>query len=268
MFLSQFSDLKRCGNLKLVLYDVNRCTCVLWAEKRRHRDLVWTSTCDIHKTTVIQPCVFWKYMRKYRTNSSFVKIRTTTVLIYPSGFEALFMHGFHLCSQFREAFFWFPSAKVAEMDGRAGAKKREISRKRSAGAADDQDFSKIARSKKNANFEPSKRTGWLTGTKNILPLFISHLPKKLRMYGSFLVEYRAKWRAEHLLLLLQKSRFCCSKTAASVSAASGFIFSLVESTHDYLESWSFFDRMCASPFYLCFWGWSSKTGTSTETMTG
>ena len=38
--------------------------------------------------------------------------------------------------------------KVGEMDGRAGAKKSETSRKRSAGAVDDQKWSKIARPKR------------------------------------------------------------------------------------------------------------------------
>ena len=55
--------------------------------------------------------------------------------------------------------------KVAEMDGRAGAKKREAAWKRSAGAVDDQKWSKIARPKKTQISPPSKRKGALTGTK-------------------------------------------------------------------------------------------------------
>ena len=55
----------------------------------------------------------------------------------------------------REAFFCSRQLKVAEMDGRVGVKnKRETEKKRSAGAADDQDFSKIARPKKESNFRP------------------------------------------------------------------------------------------------------------------
>ena len=63
-------------------------------------------------------------------------------------------------------FFGSRQLKVAEMDGRAGAKKkRETVRKRSAGAVADQNWSKIARSKKTQFSPPSKRTGGLTGTK-------------------------------------------------------------------------------------------------------
>ena len=69
-------------------------------------------------------------------------------------------------TRIREAlFFGSRQLKVAEMDGRAPKKKRETFRKRSAGAADDQDFSRIARSKKTQFSPPSKRTGGLTGTK-------------------------------------------------------------------------------------------------------
>ena len=74
-----------------------------------------------------------------------------------------------------EAFvFGYRQLKVTEMDGRAGVqkRKRETARKRSAGAADDQDFQKSPVQKKR-NICPSKRTGGLTGTKKSLPL--SHI---------------------------------------------------------------------------------------------
>ena len=59
--------------------------------------------------------------------------------------------------------------KVAEMSGRASAKKRETARKRRAGAVDDQNWSKIARPKKR-NSRPLETNGRLTGTKKSLPL--------------------------------------------------------------------------------------------------
>ena len=117
------------------------------------------------KMTVIQPCVFWKYMRKYRTNSSFVKIRTTTVLIYPSGFEALFMHGFHLCSQFREAFFWFPSAQ-GRRNGRAGGSQKNA--KSQGNAAPERQTTKIFQKslvQKKRKFRTLKTNGLADGNQ-------------------------------------------------------------------------------------------------------
>ena len=73
----------------------------------------------------------------------------------------------------RETFFWFPSFQCRR-NGRAGGcpkktKESEISRKRSAGAADDQGFSKIARPKKTRDFRPPQNEGGLTGTKKAFP---------------------------------------------------------------------------------------------------
>ena len=54
------------------------------------------------------------------------------------------------------------------MDGRAGAPKKTKNvkpRERSAGAADDQDFSKIARSKKRS-FRPPQTNGRADGNQN------------------------------------------------------------------------------------------------------
>ena len=48
-------------------------------------------------------------------------------------------------------------------------KKRETASIRSAGAVDDQKWSKIARPKITQFSAPSKRTGGLTGTKKQLP---------------------------------------------------------------------------------------------------
>ena len=66
-----------------------------------------------------------------------------------------------------KAFFLVPdnSRPPKGTGGRAPKKNSETARKRSAGAADDQDFSKIARSKKNAIFAPLKTNGRADGNQ-------------------------------------------------------------------------------------------------------
>ena len=61
------------------------------------------------------------------------------------------------------------SPKWACWWARKRSKRKRSARKRSAGTVDDQNCSKIARSK-NAIFAPSKQTGGLKGTKKSLPL--------------------------------------------------------------------------------------------------
>ena len=121
--------------------------------------------------------------------TSFHCIKSKSVAIRSNTFgDSLLLHlqfgaalrFLYVTIHFREAvFFGFRQLKVAEMSGRA-PKKLETARKRNAGAADDQDFSKIARPKKR-NFRPLETNGRADGNRK--------KPSLVTLYGHFLTSF-------------------------------------------------------------------------------